>query len=197
MPAIADVTSKLKSIPPIAWVIGAGIVIAFLILSKSGGGGASPAGVTGAGGGDNSTSFTPDAGQTITDIFEMLRQNAEADEAFREQVQPLLDAAAPAVPGSGTPSTPTKAPLRFDLLLPKSGAYIYDAKGKVVDANAKLKGSNPLTGKNSNGTPITLHFDTKLYKIGGKEFYRINAGKFKGMFVQKVVVDRGKKAVTA
>ena len=100
---LSSVTDRIKAVPPIAWVIGIGIVILFVVVKGGGSTGAGSAGTasggttaTGGGGGGDTP---PDIGQQIVDLASLLAANTEADATFRKDIQDYIATAAPTASG--------------------------------------------------------------------------------------------------
>lgn len=72
---VGGVGEKVKKVPPIVWLILAGVVIAFIVLRRGGGSSSGTAAtVTGSPGGSGGD-FSPDQGQQITDLAAELHQD--------------------------------------------------------------------------------------------------------------------------
>lgn len=67
VPVIEKIKSTVKKVPPIAWVIIAGVVLAIIVMSRKKGGASTPT-VSGGGGGGTGTSLSPDAGATLAGL---------------------------------------------------------------------------------------------------------------------------------
>jgi len=158
---LSAVTDKVKSVPPIAWIVAAGVVI-LVVVVKGGSGAASGSSggvVSGGGGGGSGGGDTPpDIGQQIVDLSEQVRLNSDADAAFRDTINDYINTAGaiptPATPG--TPATPaTPAVARNSLWggnISASIAKAYDPK--KLGLALRRAGPGTQTAKTAYGTKI-------------------------------------------
>jgi hypothetical protein len=106
---LSSITDRVKSVPPVAWVVGAGVIILFLVLGRGKGG--STAGVVsggtsgggGGGGGQDIGGVPSDIGQQVVDLAGELRANTAADAAFQQTILDAVNNIKPPVP-SPTPA---------------------------------------------------------------------------------------------
>lgn len=108
-----EITTKIKGIPPIVWVIGAAVLLLMLFLGKgssgSSGAVAQPLADDGAaGGGGGGGEFSPDIDQEVTDLFALIRQDQADRTAFQGTVAEWMTKNA--VPTPSVPAVPVPVP---------------------------------------------------------------------------------------
>lgn len=121
---LEDVTERIKRVPPVAWLIGGLILVAFLFLRGSGGGSStpSPSGGTdsaGGGGGGGDVTTGDNLSMAITDLASQLQANAAADAAFQKTITDKLNAAKPS-PASASVKYGSTVASRIRLYTPAS-----------------------------------------------------------------------------
>jgi len=100
---LSSLTDRIKSVPPIAWVIGAGVIILVVVLGRGKGSG----GVTGSGGGGaGAGEVESDINQQIVDLAAAIAANTAADAAFRDSILGHVNS------GGGTPRPRFTPPVR-------------------------------------------------------------------------------------
>jgi hypothetical protein len=107
---VGGVVEKVKSIPPIVWLIGAAIIVGWFVLR----GGGSTSSVTGSsagagGGGGADVTPTDNLSQGLTDLAATVAANAASDAAWRKTIESRLAT----VPKPANPTAFHNA-LRFD-----------------------------------------------------------------------------------
>lgn len=101
-----DFIAKVKSVPPIAWVIGIGVILVILFASR--GGSSSGATADNPGGTDNSGGDEPNIDQEVANLFGLIRADQEQRAVWQKAIDALLKkAATPSLPGT----TPTPSPI--------------------------------------------------------------------------------------
>lgn len=166
-----DLQARIKSIPPIVWVVGAGAILLFIIMERGGGSGVSPSGVASGGGGGDGGDFAPDIAQELVSMFDLVRQDAADRAAWQDSVSAIINAGGIGG-GGGTSTTPAPAPAPAPspsatpapALVTTKQAYSYLSGGiKTVwgsDVLAMDAGTNI-------SNRFTLESMTKVLKAGG------------------------------
>lgn len=102
-----DIQARIKSVPPIVWVVGAGVLLLFFVMGRGGGSsGASPSGVASAGGGGGGDGdFSPDIAQELVSMFDLVRQDTADRAAWQDSISAILSEGSIGG-GGGTSTTP-------------------------------------------------------------------------------------------
>lgn len=134
---VDTVVEKAKGIPPIVWVIAAGVVLLILLMGKGGGGGAvaaEPQDESNMGGGGGGGGLSePDLDQEVTNLFALIREDQAARAEWQSGIDALLKRGATPTPTAPTYQLqPIPRPASLGTRLPTKGLW-----GKDVGANIR------------------------------------------------------------
>lgn len=179
-----SVLDRVKSIPPMVWLIGGAIVVALVVLTKSGGGstGVSASGAGGGGDGTPGVDELESLSMGLSDLAASFEAANEDEAAWRAGIEKKLAEAAPANPngdGHVKPATP-KLPTRLGAAVKAKAGIRTSYNPSSLEKALKRAGVNPgqvislaeieraLKNEHINyGATITKSDVAKLYRKTG------------------------------